>query len=329
MATVVTSPVSKKINTAFSPGYLSFSSTGPVSGVSGVGYFSGPHYEETQELTFAYKRVPYFRMIEGDITLSSMNAELDWMHTQLLIQLRSVIVTKRKVWDWYETSSYIQPQRFTLYSVSADEMGQTYGTPAAGTMSVQGIIATTQPYYYRRLWDDGIDNESDMGTYPLMAESGGFGALEPYQGDGYNYTMANHTNCGVSASPQDPMDWVNINEPQFWHALTQSQGRIKILAASNKWGGHRSCLADHFPNGGYIPTNIGVTNGGVLGFKPGTYSSDQDDPGDVQVLVDAIGQKISVDISQGGAGTPRFVRAPDALGVCNPEYVPGRHYWGN
>ena len=328
MATVVTSPVSKKINTAFSPGYLSFSSTGPVSGVSSVGYFSGPHYVETQTLTFAYKRVPYFRLVEGNVSLSSMNSELDWMNTVLLIQLDKVLVTKEKVYDWYETSSYIQPQRFTLYSVSADETGQTYGTPAAGTMSVQGIVDTTQPYYYRRLWDDSIDNESDMGTFPLMVESGAFGgSLEAYQGDGYNYLMANHLNCGVSASPEHPMDWININEPQFRHSITQSQGNISLLAASNKWTGHRNCFGDHFPNGGYIPTNIGITT--VLGFKPGTYSSDQDDPGDVQVLVDSIGQQISIDISQGGNSIVRFVRSPDALGVCNPEYVPGRHYWGN
>tara|TARA_R110002020_G_scaffold401810_1_gene612005 strand:+ start:1694 stop:2671 length:978 start_codon:yes stop_codon:yes gene_type:complete len=324
MATVVSSPVSKAANLGSNPGYLTFSGTGPVSGVSGVGYFSGPFYVETQELTYSYKRVPYFSFSHGNISLSSMNEELNTWSTVLLVKISKALVRKEKVYDWYETSSYIQPQRFTVYSASADETGQTYGTPAAGTMCVGGLVDTTQPWYFRRPWDASLgDNESDMGVFPLQVKiPGASPVIQDWFGDAYNYTVESSLACSVSATPQNPIDYP-WSENIFW-ACFDTVGVMSIKAPTPSFPGMETCEQTLPGAGGFTATNIIKLN--TLGQKVGTYSTDQDDAGDIQLVTDMISDLLAMQIIN--LDPRQFTRSPDGLAVNNPEYAKSRHYWG-
>ena len=55
----------------------------------------------------------------------------------------------------------MQNQRFGWNGVSAVD-GVSYGTLDASTLGPAGTIYTTQPFYYRRPWDDNVDSEVDL-----------------------------------------------------------------------------------------------------------------------------------------------------------------------
>ncbi len=325
MATLVRTPVAKKSAAAFSPGYLTFSSTGPVSGVSGVGYFSGPHYVETQTLDIYYKRVPRFKFNQGTISLSSVTLAPHYLGTHLLLTIRPK-VTKEKVYDWYETSSYTQSQRFTVYSVSADDQsGKTYGTPAAGTLSVRGDILTTQPWYFRRPWTTQDDTDSATWTtngivtpqryaealrpHPNHPGYGGLpGVTSPgYALQAYSYRpFANDrpTDCYKDAliGPEYPNSThppffigpIVLNDVNFWYTIageTLGDSEVQTEYGYPNWTGDDTCLPPG-QTGPFFSTNAIVDNH-MFGNKLGAYSSEQDNTADVQLLVDGIADVIA------------------------------------
>tara|TARA_R110002012_G_scaffold232234_2_gene404944 strand:+ start:3438 stop:4403 length:966 start_codon:yes stop_codon:yes gene_type:complete len=318
---LVKSAVTKAINQGSNPGYLTFSGTGPVSGVSGVGAFSGPFYVETQVLTYTYKRVPNFRFTKGEISLSSMNNSLNTYSTHLLVRIDKATVTREKVYDWYETSSYIQPQRFTLYSASSDETGQTYGTPAAGTMCVGGLVDTTQPWYFRRPWDTSLgDNESDMGVFPLEYETETPNQWHNWLGDAYNYVAESSITCGVSSTPETPIDYP-WSDSLFWLCFPYTT-EVSIKGQTAGFPGQQTCEQTIPGAGGFKATSIETLL--YLGHHIGTYSVDQDDVGDTQQTTDAIADSLSLTSSV----ERRWVKSPDGARIRQNHYAKSRHYWG-
>tara|TARA_R100000152_G_C6782067_1_gene218226 strand:+ start:5223 stop:6332 length:1110 start_codon:yes stop_codon:yes gene_type:complete len=369
MATLVRTPVAKKINAAFSPGFLTFSSTGPVSGVSAVGYFSGPHYVETQTLEISYKRVPRFKFDHETLNLSSVTLSPHYLGTHLLLKIRPR-VTKEKVYDWYETSSYTQPQRFTVYSVSADDQsGQTYGTPAAGTLSVKGDILTTQPWYFRRPWTTKDDTDSatwttnGVVTPQRYAEAlrphpnhPGYTGLPGVTSPGYALQAFSYrpfandmtTDCYKDAliGPEYPnsthppfFDVVGLTNVNFWHTIageTLGDSEVQTTYGTPTRSGDDTCL----PPGQMGPTfrANAIVDNHMLGNKLGAYSSEQDNTADVQILVDGIADIIAKQWNDGSVAFESNYFVGPLLqqpytgrwqSLTNTEYSKSRHYWGN
>tara|TARA_R110002020_G_scaffold401809_1_gene612001 strand:+ start:584 stop:1696 length:1113 start_codon:yes stop_codon:yes gene_type:complete len=333
MATIVRSAAPKAQSAASYPGYLSLSSTGPVSGVSAVGYFSGPHYVETQSLTITYKRMPHFHFSHGSLNLSAGNLSPTIAGTYLALQV-SPIVTREKVYDWYETSSYTQPQRFTVYSASADYNGKTYGTPAAGTLCVQGNILTTQPWYFRRPWtaaDDvtsqswtpepGVRLETRLHPHPdsLAFGPGLFGEYGSAN-TAYSYRpIARHGNNCIKDSllavgepnntPQDSFNHYGLYNRTFWDSVagkTAANNQVQVNGTLN-WSppgsdqqGEFCYQATHISNATYYTPSF-LQDNHQLGFKSGAYGADQDSTGDIQVLVDEIADIIAKDWNDGSS----------------------------
>lgn len=157
------------------------SGAGPVSGE--VGAFSGPFLVEEQDLTIDYLRVPLGRHNGDDITLSSCVMNHVVQSTAVAVRV-TANYTRRKDDAYYALSSFQQPQKFELLSVSSDASGNSYGLSgdfghASGTMGPQGQIRTIQPWIRRRPWDQGgtgtdsevtrhISNTFNLGTYRVQ-----------------------------------------------------------------------------------------------------------------------------------------------------------------
>ena len=368
MATIIRSAAPKAASLGSSPGFLTFSGTLPVSGVSGVGYFSGPFYVETQTLNISYKRVPHFTFSHGSLNLSAGNLSPTLGGTYLALQVRPS-VTKEKVYDWFETSSYTQPQRFTLYSASADYTGKTYGTPAAGTLCVQGNINTTQPWYFRRPWtaEDELKAQNwtesgvrDVITFVTHPDSIASSPLFPPPGSNhtaYSYRpiARSSTNCikdsllavgEPNSTPQDSFNHLSISNLSFWHTVGgktagNNQVQVRTGSISNYPPGsnvNQFCYqATHTSNANHYWGAL-VQDNHMLGFKLGTYSVDQDATGDVQVLVDEIADIIAKNWNDGSSSIEYDYFVGPLLqqpfqkkwqSLTNHDYSKSRHYWGN
>ena len=84
-----------------------------------------------------------------DIGLSSiaMSGKID--KTVLLI-VADCHYTATSSNNFFATSSYQQPQSFTVQSVSADSTGHTYGAGlTAGAFGCRGRVITSEPFYSR------------------------------------------------------------------------------------------------------------------------------------------------------------------------------------
>jgi len=140
-------------------------SSGPMAPASGLqGALSGPWMLESQDLNVAYTRVPVGSFnAYPNLTLSGCSA-IDqyptWSHsyTRLNCTIKASY-SKVKSYDTYSNSSYQQSQKFTIYAVSSDAQGNTYGNLNASCLGPRGTIVTTQPYLSRRGWVDSIDSE--------------------------------------------------------------------------------------------------------------------------------------------------------------------------
>ena len=131
-----------------------------------VGAFSGPFFVEEQDLTVEYTRVPMGDLDNHAITLSGVTENYSIQNTNMVVRVTaSYSVTKD--FNQYETSGWIEPQKFTVYSASSDVSGNGYfegalsGNPS-GTLGPRGTIVSTQKWYNRRPWDaygTGTDSE--------------------------------------------------------------------------------------------------------------------------------------------------------------------------
>lgn len=144
--------------------FSSASDTGPTSGVSGA--VAGPFFTEHQDMTVEVTRVPYGNLDNVAITLSGV---LENYHIQTTVLVAKVTAnySVTKDYNTYSTSSWVEPQKFALYSVSTDASGNSYslgdasGNPS-GTIGPAATLETIQPWYNRRPWDHygtGTDSE--------------------------------------------------------------------------------------------------------------------------------------------------------------------------
>lgn len=155
----------------------------PVSGVSGiVGQYAGPHYVEEQSLNISYVRVPRGYSNSNTLKLNDASATYRIGATALACVV-TANYSRKKVDAVFDTSSYQQSQKFQFLGVSADAEGNTYGDIDASTLGPAGDIVTSQPWYYRRPWDDTSDTEIvssvTVATYAIAA-SGDDGSLTSY-----------------------------------------------------------------------------------------------------------------------------------------------------
>lgn len=181
----------------------SFGVSGGVSGNVGSGtneYFINPSGTdwmiETQSLTVDYYRLPFYtgsRLIDvGDFDLSKFGWGLSGVEgyasgyiydTRIIAKVTAYYSRVKQSNVAFGTSSFLQPQKFTVYPVSADHV-KSYGTPASGTLGPRGHVTTSQKYIYRRPWLSATDTTgyasvNDVYSYVMDVCSIGTGSRDP------------------------------------------------------------------------------------------------------------------------------------------------------
>tara|TARA_R110002012_G_scaffold232234_2_gene404942 strand:+ start:1467 stop:2309 length:843 start_codon:yes stop_codon:yes gene_type:complete len=149
---------------------FSMSGTGPVSGVSGTGALSGPFFIQEQSLNYDYVRVPYGFL--SSVVVSLSGSTWNAVNTGSVLMVRATAnYNVRKSYEWFETSSFQQGQRFSIEAASADSQGNTYcnQTPSdcglasfSSTYGPAGRVYTSQKWYKREPWIEGQHEETDQ-----------------------------------------------------------------------------------------------------------------------------------------------------------------------
>lgn len=198
--------------------------------------YPGPWRVETQQLKIEYQRVPYAQgsyAMTGNVTglSGTFTASADVDGTYLLYK----VTAERKVqktYDIYDTSTYVQNQRFKIIASDEDVYGNTYGDLSAGVdvngnigsqfaLGPQGVIITEEPYYNRRLWDDSLDSVVTSGfegtskafyTFNADPVQLDFSAFQPFSNylDNFNYTFVPNSLSRLSfkeAGDGDMREW--------------------------------------------------------------------------------------------------------------------------
>tara|TARA_R110002110_G_scaffold151383_1_gene343536 strand:- start:27 stop:941 length:915 start_codon:yes stop_codon:yes gene_type:complete len=145
-------------------------STAPLSGgpnvlsgtplnPSGYSPTSGPHAIERQSLEIVYARVPKAHQTNPGVSLDSASCtyQIDGTYLQAVVKA-SYSMTKST--DFFNSSSFQQPQQFQILSTSTDAEGNSYGTPDTSSLGPTGKVITSQPWYKRVPWDANIHTES-------------------------------------------------------------------------------------------------------------------------------------------------------------------------
>ena len=203
--------------------------------------YPGPWRVETQTLQIEYQRVPYaagnFAMAGNVNGLSgTMSATADVDGTYLLYK----VTAERKVqktYDIYDTSTYVQNQRFEILASDEDIYGNTYGDLSAGldvngnvgsqfALGPQGTIITQEPYYNRRLWDDDIDATStdtfegtNLVFYTFLPSAGlDTSTLQPfsYYLDNFNYPFIRNSLARLAFKEAGDGDLKDRNTPNMY-----------------------------------------------------------------------------------------------------------------
>jgi len=135
---------------------------------------SGDFYVRTQSLDFDYVRHAHPGWNPSiTLTLSGFTATRNPNHSDLVVLVRAS-TRVQKVNAAYGTSSFVQPQKFQINSVSSDPDGNSYGTTvlAANRFGPMGTCLTRQIYYERRPWDPSKDIEYN---YNIQGSNVGYG----------------------------------------------------------------------------------------------------------------------------------------------------------
>lgn len=234
------------------------SAVGPASGVSGTGALSGPFFIQEQTLQYDYVRVPQGSL--SSVVLSLSSSTWTGVHTGSYIIVRSkATYSVRKSGEWFHTSAFTQPQRFTIDSVSADYLGNTYCgivpsgcvvSSLSGLYLVAGQVFTSQPWYKRRPWVEGRDTENSNTQV------------------GYNYIAYNDNG--------PPPNW---------------QTGEGASDAEKAWSDFHSTFATDVIDG---TNGLTVLPSFPVAPKPGTYSYQQDIAIDVKSGTDLIGSEWAI-----------------------------------
>ena len=102
----------------------------PASGViTEASSLSGPWLIETQSLTMDLVRVPGQGLVASSHTITLSGCEVSYGPTQKTNLKMVGVATYERTLDYsqYTTSSYQQPQTFTINSVAEDINGVSYG----------------------------------------------------------------------------------------------------------------------------------------------------------------------------------------------------------
>lgn len=195
-----------------------FTGSGTLAASGSVsGSYPGPWFVEEQSLTIEYVRVPASYAIPTNISLSGATTATEVTSKTSLVAKVQCNVTKKKVFDAFDTSTYLAPQQFEFIPNTEDQFGNTYGTLSGYTLGPQGRVITAQPFYRRVPWNEfdhsgllmsgtyGTTNGPSGTIYTENAEVFNC-AFTPFGGvsaDGYttdaNLGMANGMSLGRSS----------------------------------------------------------------------------------------------------------------------------------
>ena len=154
-------PTPAPVDNALSGGtWISGTGQNQVSGVvSGVAYA-----EITQWLSIEYTRNPWFAQRLANIPFRNLSnfsstEAFNVISTRLHLNITAHNSCK-KVLQSYATSSFYQPQKFSVLANEFDKIGTSYGTvDGSGNAFVfgpQGSVQTIQPYINRVPWVNAI-----------------------------------------------------------------------------------------------------------------------------------------------------------------------------
>ena len=132
------------------------SSAGPAVDASADGALSGPHFIQQQAMFVMGARSGVRgarNTAASSFCLSAQEESYLVGGTQLISQLW-VMTVNEKSYENFATSSFYQPQKFTLYPGVTDYQGNTYNLPIGYQFGPSFYIATTQTGIKRELWDD-------------------------------------------------------------------------------------------------------------------------------------------------------------------------------
>ena len=206
------------------PASYSASGLAPVSGVlGGSGSFSGPWFEVEQGMDITYSRWPVGQLSSVILSLSA-NTITFANNGSIVVAQTNAYVNARKTYTQYSTSSYQQPQKFSIVAASTDYQGNYYGVVPTGMMGPAGDVTTSQPYYLREQWDQNVHapllgaSSCNGHTYYTMVSSCGYGNMldsSPYINDFESAFIpdgqAGHlkSNWDARSSNYWPSYWIN------------------------------------------------------------------------------------------------------------------------
>ena len=99
----------------------------PASGVRDASCPSGPWMVEEQRMDFTYARVPAYYASATQNSLFGPSVSMAVAQTVLAIYV-TASYSKRKVYDWFCTSSFQQTQKFEYNQLEFDKYGINYKT---------------------------------------------------------------------------------------------------------------------------------------------------------------------------------------------------------
>lgn len=203
----------------------------PVSGLSTSsgsffadtsGSVSGPFYVLTQSTRVIYARTPsnFITPLAGPSSLSATYAPSLTIGGTDLNYIVQATVTVSKVLTSYATSSYQQPQKFTVVP-DVDKFGSSYGTTSGiGVLGPAGTIVTSQPFIYRRPWVEGTDSESvttTIATNRLFVNFGTDGTILNFEAPGAQGNLSDFkqgvdpkkalSHIGIFDTRKNPYSW--------------------------------------------------------------------------------------------------------------------------
>jgi hypothetical protein len=278
--TPITSPTSQTVSGGQGYG-TDISSIPPPSGtVSGLGIYdsSGPWYIVEQELDIDYFRVAAFSRttiqrgdwaLSGNCPISTIVSGLP-SHISLASRIQGR-VTASISYDNYQTSSYVQPQKFTVFAASADSNGKTYGDASSyipGTFGPAGEVKTTQKFFSRvpytaQSWQTEYSQKMDAYTYYASNQSAsGWDPNTPHQSEywgdmskfvGYHWVrlpelnigwltevknnpLGGYINGGYSYAKESTANVINVLNQAGHSVLTGNAHDQSLATASNVSG---------------------------------------------------------------------------------------------
>jgi len=255
------SPVSPTLPTGIN---YAATAMGPLSGVSGVGFFCGPWVIEGQTMKLGYQRVPRLNFSGVELSLSSVTAiayNYGSTHMRTFIDATWYRVSST---DCFPTSAdYSQPQTFEFFPRETDYQGNSYGSLTASTLGPVGRIYTKTPYYSRRMMTAaeiagtagqlGIGSKTIQGADFLRGVSSCDIASNNMQHVDHSFESNAITPYERGTFKSDFDRWTNGNSPIDRYTLANgySIGQESLLAIVNYidscgWG-VKDCWVEYMP----------------------------------------------------------------------------------